>query len=99
MPTVPRTPILPAALVRALVSLPSTLLATALWAAAHAEHPTATDLAIQAMLVLFMAALLVNVVVSVFAILRERHPLDPPDAGAGAFAAELEQHPARAAAQ
>lgn len=92
----PRTTrLLPATLVRAIVSLPLMLLATAL-RAAHAEHPTATDLAIQAMLVLFMAALLVNVVLSVVAFLRERH-LDPPEAGASPFVSELKQHPARAA--
>jgi hypothetical protein len=84
---------------RAILSLPLMLLATALWAAAHAEHPTATDLAIQAMLVLLMAALLVNVVLSVVAILHERHVLDPPEAGAGPLVAELEQRPARPAPQ
>jgi hypothetical protein len=73
------------------------LLANALWAAAHAEHPTATDLAIQAMLVLFVAALLVNVVLSVVAILGERHVIDPPEGGATSLVPELEQRPARAA--
>src|SRR5262245_25015842 len=95
MPRGPRTPILPAAIVRAILSLPLMLLATALWAA-HAEHPTATDLAIQAMLVLFVAALLVNVVLSVVAILCERHVLDPPE-GASSLLAELEDRPARSA--
>jgi hypothetical protein len=73
---------------RAILSLPLMLLATALWAAAHAEHPTATDLAIQAMLVLLVVA-----------ILHERHVLDPPEAGAGPLVAELEQRPARPAPQ
>src|SRR5262245_32417898 len=97
MPPTRATRLLPATLVRAIVSLPLMLLATALWAAAHAEHPTATDLAIQAMLVLFMGALFVNVVISVVAILRERHVVDPPEAGASPLVSELEQRPARAA--
>ena len=81
---------LPSVLLRALVSLPLMLLATGLWAAHH-EHPTATDLAIQAMLVLFMAALLVNVIISVVAILRERDTSEPPaDNRANRFASELE---------
>jgi hypothetical protein len=67
------------------------LLATALWAA-HAEHPTATDLALQAMLVLFIGTLLANVVVSVVAILRERQLVDPPEAGP--LVAEQAQRPA-----
>ena len=75
MPGAPSTPFLAAALVRAIVSLPVMLLATALWAA-HAEHATAADLALQAMLVLFMAALLVNVILSAVSILRQRHVLD-----------------------
>jgi NADH:ubiquinone oxidoreductase subunit K len=91
MPRTRATRLLPATLVRAIVSLPLMLLATALWAAAHAEHPTVTDLAIQAMLVLFIAALFVNVVLSVVAILRERHVLDPPEVGGSSFVAELEQ--------
>jgi hypothetical protein len=92
------TRILPATLVRAIVSLPLMLLATALWAA-HAEHPTTTDLAIQAMLMLFMAALVVNVIFSVVAILRERHVLDPPEGAASSFATEQEQRPTRGASQ
>jgi hypothetical protein len=96
--SVPRaTSILPATLVRTIVSLPLMLLATALWAAAHAENLTATDLAIQAMLVLFMIALLVNVILSVVANLRERHVLDPPAGGASSFVAEVEQRSIRAA--
>jgi hypothetical protein len=80
----------------AVVSLPLLLLATKLWAA-HAEHPSATDLAIQAMLVLFMAALLVNVIISVVTILRDREAPDPADRGASRFTSELEpQRPARA---
>jgi hypothetical protein len=89
---------LPPMLVGALVSLPLMLLATGLWAAAHHDHPTATDLAIQAMLLLFMAALLVNVIISVVAILRERDTSDPAEHRASQFAAELEpQRPGRAA--
>jgi cation transporter-like permease len=98
MPSARVIRILPATLVRALVWLPLILLATALWAAAHAEHPTATDLAIQVMLVLFMAALFVNVVLSVVAILRERHVLDPPEVGRSPFVSEPEQ-PARSGPQ
>ena len=87
---------LPAMLRRAVVSLPLLLLATKLWAA-HAEHPSATDLAIQAMLVLFMVALLVNVIISVIAILRDREAPDPADCGASRFGSELEpQRPPRA---
>ena len=88
MSSVPITRILPATLVRAIVSVPLMLLATTL-RAAHAEHPTATDLALQVLLVLFMAALLVNVIVSVVAILRERHVADPQEGGAAAFVSEL----------
>ena len=80
---------LPPMLARALVSLPLMPLATGLWAAHH-DHPTATDLAIQAMLLLFMAALLVNVIISVVAILRERDASDPTEHRASQFAAELE---------
>jgi len=82
--------------VRAIVSLPLMLLATALWAA-HVEHPSATDLAIQAMLVLFMAALLVNVIISVVTILRDREAPDPAERSASRFGSELEpQRPAHA---
>src|SRR5262245_27555448 len=98
MPSTRAMLLLPATLVRAIVSLPLMLLATALWAA-HAEYPTATDLAIQAMLTLFMAALLVNVVLSVIAILRERQVIDPPEGAASSFASELKQAPTRAAPQ
>jgi hypothetical protein len=52
------------------------LVATALWAA-HSEHSTVTDLAIQATLLVFMTALLVNVIASVVAILRAREGSDP----------------------
>jgi len=84
-------------LVRALVSLPLMLLATGLWAAHH-DHPTATDLAIQAMLVLFMVALFVNVILSVVAILCERENSDPSEQRATPFAVEPEpQRPVRAA--
>ena len=90
--------VLPPMLVRALVSLPLMLLATGLWAAHH-DHPTAADLAIQAMLLLFMAALLVNVVVSVVAILRERETADAAEHRASRrTASELEpQRPVRGA--
>jgi hypothetical protein len=89
---------LPPMLVRALVSLPLMLLATGLWAATHHDHPTATDLAIQAMLLLFMAALLVNVIISVVAILRERDTADPAEHRASQLASELEpQRPGRTA--
>jgi hypothetical protein len=98
MPFLRAFSMLPSVLVRALVSLPLMLLATGLWAAHH-EHPTATDLAIQATLVLFMAALLVNVIISVVAILRERDTSEPPtDHRANRFASELEPaRPQRAA--
>jgi hypothetical protein len=89
--------VLPASLVRAIVSLPPMLLPTAL-SAAHAEHPTGEDFAIQAMLVLFMGALLVNVIVSAVVILRERHVIDP-EGGASPLASEQEQRPAPAAPQ
>ena len=89
--------VLPPALVRAVVSLPLMLLATGLWAAHH-DHPTATDLAIQAMLLLFMVALLVNVIVSVVAILRERDAADQVDGRTRRFASKLEtQRSARSA--
>jgi hypothetical protein len=90
--------VLPPMFVRALVSLPLMLLATGLWAAHH-DHPTATDLAIQALLLLFMAALLVNVIISVVAILRERETAEPAEQRAIKFAAELEpERPGRGAA-
>lgn len=89
--------VLPPMLARALVSLPLMLLATGLWAAHH-DHPTAADLAIQAMLLLFMAALLVNVVVSVVAILRESETADVAEHRASRTACELEPpRPGRAA--
>ena len=89
---------LSALLRRIAVSLPLLLLATKSWAA-HAEHPSATELAIQAMLVLFMAALLVNVIISVLAILRDREASDPADRGASRCGSELKpQRPARAPA-
>src|SRR5262245_31871170 len=89
--------VLPPMLVRALVSLPLMLLATGLWAAHH-DHPTATDLAIQAMLVFFMAALLVNVILSVVAILREREASDPAEHRATPFASVPQpQRPERGA--
>jgi hypothetical protein len=51
------------------------------------------------MLVLFMAALLVNVIISVLAILRDREAPDPADRGASRFGSELKpQRPARAPA-
>jgi SpoVK/Ycf46/Vps4 family AAA+-type ATPase len=53
---------------------------------------------VQAALVVFMAALFINVVVSVVAILSERDAADPADGRARRFASELEpQRPARAA--
>jgi hypothetical protein len=79
------------------VSATLMLLATALWAAAHAEHPTVTDLAIQAILVLFMSG--ASTSSSVVPTLRERHVIDAPEAGASPFVAEVEQRSARAAAQ
>jgi hypothetical protein len=67
--------------------------------AAHPDHHTVTDLAIQAALVLFMAALLVNVIVSVVAILRERDAPEPVKHRASRLASKLEsQRRARAAA-
>ena len=83
-------------LVRALVSLPPMPLATAL-AAGHAEHPGVTDFVVQAALVVFLAALLINVVVSVIAILGEREMSDPTDGRARRFAGEREQRPSLAA--
>jgi hypothetical protein len=98
MPFFRAVSMLPPMFVRALVSLPLMLLATGLWAAAHHDHPTATDLAIQAMLLLFMASLLINVVISVVAILRERDTSDPAEHRAGQLASELEpQRPGRTA--
>jgi hypothetical protein len=89
--------VLPPVLLRALLSLPLVLLATGLWAAHH-EHPAATDLAIQAMLLLFMAALLVNVIISVVAILCERDPSDLAEHRGNQSASELEPpRPVRAA--
>ena len=70
MPSPRAINVLPALLVRALVALPPMLLATAL-GAGHAEHTSLWDLTLQATLLLFMAALLVNVIASVVAILRE----------------------------
>jgi len=70
--------LLPAMLVRALAALPPMLLATAL-AAAHAEQASVADLAVQATLLVLLAALLVNVIVSVVAILRDRDRYDGND--------------------
>jgi hypothetical protein len=96
MPSARATRILPATLVRAIVSLPPMLVATALWAA-HSEHPTVTDLAIQATLLVFMAALLVNVIASVVAILREREGSDPGESRASHLTSDPGQGPSRAA--
>jgi hypothetical protein len=87
---------LPSMLDNALVSLPLTLLATTLVATGHAEHVSVAEMLVQAALIVFLAALLLNVILSVVAILRERHVLDPPETGASSFVAELEQRPARA---
>lgn len=82
-------------LLRGLLSLPLMLLATGLWAAHH-EHPTATDLAIQALLLLFMAALLVNVVISIVAILRERDASESADRRANPIASDWSRRALRA---
>jgi len=57
--------------VSAIVSMPPTLLATAL-VAGHAKHHGLADMAVQWALVLIGTALLINVVASAWAILRER---------------------------
>jgi hypothetical protein len=69
---------LPSMLVRALVSLPPMLLATAL-AADHAEHPSVADMVVQAALVVFLAALFINVVLSVVAIFGNEETSEPAD--------------------
>ena len=66
-------------------------------AAGHADHPSAADMVVQAALVVFMAALLINVIVSVVAILGEREMPDPADGRTRRFAGEREQHPSQAA--
>jgi hypothetical protein len=65
-------------------------------AAGHADHPSAADMVVQAALVVFMAALLINVIVSVVAILGEREMPDPADGRTRRFAGEREQHPSQA---
>ena len=55
-------------------------LPTAAFAVGHPEHPTVLDLAVQAALVVFLAALFINVVLSVVAILGEGEISDPADA-------------------
>ena len=66
------------------------VLAVAL-AVGHADHPTTADIVLQAVLLLFIAALLINVVVSVVAILREREITDPADGRASRFAGQPTQ--------
>jgi len=67
--------------VSAIVSMPPTLLATAL-VAGHAEHHGLADMAVQWALVLIGTALLINVVASAWAILRERETSATGDTGA-----------------
>ena len=64
--------------------------------AGNPEHPSATDMVVQGVLVLFLAALLIHVVVSVVAILGDREISDPADGRSRRFAGEPEHRPSRA---
>ena len=97
MSTARANSMLPAMLIRAGVCLPP-MLGTAL-AAGHADHHTITDVLVQAALLFFMAALLVHVIISVVAILREREAIDPLDGRAGRLVSELDERPVRTAPQ
>ena len=71
-------------------------LPTAAFAVGHPEHPTVLDLAVQAALVVFLAALFVNVVLSVVAILGEGEISDPGKGRTHHFTSPLERNPSLA---
>jgi len=54
---------------------------------------------VQAALLFFMAALLVHVIISGVAILREREAIDPLDGRASRLVSELDERPVRTAPQ
>jgi hypothetical protein len=71
-------------------------LPTAAFAVPDPEHPTALDLVVQAALVVFMAALFINVVLSVVAILGDGEISDPADGRTQRFTSPPERGPSLA---
>ena len=75
------------------IGLIALALPTAAFAVGHPEHPTVLDLVVQAALVVFMAALFINVVFSVVAIFGEQEISDPAERRTHRFASSPERSP------
>ena len=71
-------------------------LPTAAFAVGHPEHPTVLDLVVQAALVVFLAALFINVVFSVVAIFGDGEISDPADGRTRRFQSPPERGPSLA---